>query len=80
MAKEYGVPTDNCDVPPSLYAPSVALSDSLLDVTSVSHNVSPFPHTQTKRESLGRGISTYNKYQNTAFVYVNCFMLYICHL
>ena len=39
MQNETGISTNNNDVAPSLYEPSVTLSGSLLDVTSVSHNI-----------------------------------------
>ena len=37
MDKQQGVSSTNSDVPPSLYAPSVAISETLMDVTSVTY-------------------------------------------
>ena len=66
MQKQDGISTNNWDAPPSLYASSVALSDSLLNITSVSRNVSPniTPGKDTKQ---GRGI-TGKDYSNTVFM------------
>ena len=53
--------------PPSIYAPSVALSDSLLNTTSVSKNGSPQAKKQ-KIQKVGSGITS-NKYpENTVFM------------
>ena len=41
MATQSGVCTNNSDVAPSLYEPTVELSESLLNVTSVSRNTPP---------------------------------------
>ena len=66
MKKEDGVCEDNTDVAPSLYALSVTLSDSLLDVTSVSRNIpKPIPKTYQKQ---GRALNTSRDYSNTKFM------------
>ena len=69
MDKQEGVSTKNYDAPPSLYAQSVALSDSLLDITSVSRNVSPVNVNDTKTiPKKGMGIKTVTDYSNTQFM------------
>ena len=39
VQQQQGVSTNNGDAPPSLYASSINLADSLMDITSVSRNV-----------------------------------------
>ena len=69
MQKEEGVSTNNYDAPPSLYAPSVALSDSLLDMTSVSRNVSPMTVDKDIKKSPDKGRAIGGKdYSNTFFM------------
>ena len=71
MQKEEGVSTTNSDDPPSLYAPSVALSDSLLNETSVSCNhalVTVSVPKITKMSQKGRGIQITKDYSNTVFM------------
>ena len=65
--KSDGVSTNNSDAPPSLYAQSVAMSDSLMDITSVSRNVYP---TIERKYEQGRGITNTNTkdYSNTVFM------------
>ena len=69
IKKEEGVSTNNCDAPPSLYVPSVALSDSLMDITSVSRNVTPVINKDHKHNPQpGRSIITGHDYNNTKFM------------
>ena len=67
MAKEDGVSTNNTDEPPSIYEPSLALSDSLLDVTSVSRNPPQTKNILKKKDTVGRGIN-FESYKNTSFM------------
>ena len=62
MKKEQGVSTTNSNAPPSLYNASIALSDSLLDITSVSRND---PNLATTK---GRGFKTSKDYSNVNFM------------
>ena len=66
IEKNEGVCTNNLDAPPSLYEPSVALSDSLLNVTSVSRNVTP--QAETKGKTLPKATTSLEKYKNTVFM------------
>ena len=70
ITKNSGVSTTNNHSPPSLYEPSVALSNSLLNVTSVSRNASPENvQNRTKNSTpTGRGIIDSKKYENTVFM------------
>ena len=69
IKNESGVCTNNGDEPPSLYAPSAALSDSLLDITSVSRNIKPVAVKSTQKYSnSGMGIKNENKHSNTTFM------------
>ena len=70
MKKCDGVSTTNSDVAPSLYAPSVAMSDSLMNVTSVSRNVSPVAVSLNTKPNLfekGRGINNLNTFKGMVF-------------
>ena len=70
ITKNSGVSTNNTDAPPLLYEPSVVLSDSLLNVTSVSRNASPEKVQKGTKNSTptGRGIIDSKKYENTVFM------------
>ena len=65
MSNENGVSTTNTDIPPSLYEPSILLSKSLLDVTSVSRNVSK---PQPKLPKTGRGKISNPAFDNVTFM------------
>ena len=64
VKKERGVSTTNTDVAPSIYDTTVALSDSLLDLTSISRNVPP-PKNEIGRANAKEQIKGYN---NTVFM------------
>ena len=66
VQNETGVSTKNEDAPPSLYEPSIALGDSLLDITSVSRNI-PTPEPKKPKymnnvSEKGRGIINFDVY------------------
>ena len=68
MEKESGVSSNNDDVAPSLYDTTVNMSESLLDITSVSHNV---PQTKQKPKSpsnTGMAINNFDIYKDTKFM------------
>ena len=68
MSKQHGISMTNCDAPPSLYAPSVALSDSLSDVTSVLCNAPPQTSYPKPKLNLGKGINFSTKNENMTFM------------
>ena len=55
MDNQEGISTTNSDPPPSLYASSVSLNDSLLDETSISRN-KPLPSKVPNHKKLDRDI------------------------
>ena len=65
MCKEEGISTENEDAPPSLYDSTVCMTDSLLDVTSISRNVPP--KDLKLQPKTGRGIK-FDQYHNTKFM------------
>ena len=66
MKKNDGVSTNNIDAPPSLYEPSVTLSDTLLNLTSISCNASPaVPKTG---KDLNAATASLNKHKDTVFM------------
>ena len=65
IVKNDGVSTNNADAPPSLYDPSVALSDSLMNITSVSRNIPKSPQ-KGKKNTLAT--TSLKKYANTVFM------------
>ena len=68
VENESGISSTNSDVPPSLYASTVNMSDSLLDITSVSRNVQ-YPKSQTKgEETKNRANDRFDSYKNTVFM------------
>ena len=69
MQKCEGVCTNNYEPPPSLYAPSVALSTSLMDITSVQFPpiVPRIETNQKKHEHVG-GIANIKDFRNTKFM------------
>ena len=65
VQKQAGVCTNNNDKAPTLYEPSIDLSKSLLDTTSISCNVPPpNPNIQKKKT----GFNNFEKYKNTVFM------------
>ena len=68
VQNESGVSTNNTDIAPSIYAPSISLSDSLLDVTSISRSVpSPVENVQ-KKAKHGLSSTKVDAYANTVFM------------
>ena len=69
MEKHDGINTNNVEAPPSLYAPSLDMSMSLMDITSVSRNLQPETGYDTKiNNKTGRGITNSKDYNNTQFM------------
>ena len=66
IVKSDGVSTNNSDAPPSLYAPSVALSDSLLNTTSISRT--PCQSSQNKGKEMSKATTNFDRYKNTVFM------------
>ena len=66
MKKEEGISHTNSDMPPSLYEPSVDLSQSLLDVTSMSRNEACKNNQNFPQQ--GRGTQTKSGLDNVMFV------------
>lgn len=63
MAHEDGISSTNSDIPPSLYAPSLNFSDSLLDLTSISRN-----NINKGEDTKSRGIDRFDSYKNIKFM------------
>ena len=68
MQKEQGVSTTNSDAPPSIYEPSLILSKSLLDVTSISRNEPTNTAKSDPSKNTGRPVNNYDSYSNTVFM------------
>ena len=68
MQQEHGVSTTNSDVPPSLYGSSIHLSESLLDVTSISRNIPPKINSDKHQNKIGMLMNMLANHSNTVFV------------
>ena len=69
MKTQDGVSTENTDIPPSIYDSSVDFSNSLLDITSISHNLPQQAPKKSSSEKICRGINKIcMKHENTKFM------------
>ena len=66
IERNEGVSANSMDAPPSLYEPSVALSDSLMNITSISQNACP--NDPKKGNKKNSATASLNKYENTSFM------------
>ena len=67
MQKNSGVSTNNCDAPPSIFEDSVALPENLLNITSVSRNVTPIDQ-KVSGHKVGKATTIIDAYRDTKFM------------
>ena len=68
MAKENGVSLENADIPPSIFDNTVSMSDSLLDITSVSRNNVQNKPVAQKHNGSGISLQRVEAYKNVTFM------------